>query len=198
MLITPVSPTAFPPEAAVAHSADCTVATAVKKLLPVFGSGGVPESAMVAVLGYSPATLAVTTTETVAVAPLFRGVGNVQLIGPVPTQVVPALGVTETRVKPAGASVSVSVTAFAGDAPLLVTVIVYVVFCPTNTALTTLVVTAMSAVVGLIETAPSDQFEEVKVSEIGTLGAPDLVLPVPRTSGGETSAPELAAFHCES
>ena len=58
-------------------------------------------------------------------------------------------------------------------------------------------VTAMSAVVGLIETAPSDQFEEVKVSEIGTLGAPDLVLPVPRTSGGEMGAPELSAFHCE-
>jgi hypothetical protein len=195
--MTPVSPTAFPPEAAVAHAADCTVATAVKTLLPVLGSGGVPESVMVAVLGYSPATLAVTTTETVAVAPLFRGVGSVQLIGPVPTQVVPALGVTETRVKPAGANVSVSVTAFAGDRPLLVTVVLYVVFCPTKTALTTLVVTAMSAVVGLIETAPSDQFEELlKVSEIGTLGAPDLVLPVPRTSGGETGTAKVS-FHRE-
>ena len=197
MLITPVSPTAFPPEAAVAQAADCTVAIAVKKLLPVLGSGGVPESAMVAVLGYCPTTLAVTTTETVAVAPLFKGVGSVQLIGPAPTQVVPALGVTETRVKPAGANVSVSVTAFAGEGPLLVTVMLYVVFCPRKTALTTLVVTAMSAVVGLIETAPSDQFEEVKVSEIGTLGAPDLVLPVPRTSGGETGRAKLATFHRE-
>ena len=71
-------------------------------------------------------------------------------------------------------------------------------FCPTKTALTTLVVTAMSAVVGLMETAPSDQFEEpLKVSEMGTLGAPDLVLPVPRTSGGETGSKELSAFHCE-
>ena len=71
-------------------------------------------------------------------------------------------------------------------------------FCPTKTALTTLVVTDMSAVVGLMETAPSDQFEApLKVSEIGTLGAPDLVLPVPRTSGGETGSTALSAFHCE-
>src|SRR4029077_12119856 len=121
----------------------------VKELLPVLGSGGVPVSAMVAVLGYSPATLAVTTTETVAVAPLFSGVGSVQVIGPVPAQVVPALGVTERKVKPAGANVSVSVTPFAGDGPLLVTVMLYVVSCPKKTALTTLLVTAMSAVVGL-------------------------------------------------
>jgi len=54
----------------------------------------------------------------VAVAPLAKGDGRVQLIGPVPAQVVPALGVTETKVNPAGASVSVSVTVFAGDGPL--------------------------------------------------------------------------------
>ena len=82
---------------------------------------------MVAVLGYCPATIAVTTTETVAAAPLSRGVGSVQLIGPAPTQVVPALGVTDTSVNPA-ASVSVSVTEFAGEGPLLVTVMLYVVF----------------------------------------------------------------------
>ena len=33
-----------------AHAADCTVATAVKELFPVLGSGGVPESLTEAVL----------------------------------------------------------------------------------------------------------------------------------------------------
>ncbi len=150
---------------------------------------------MVAVFGYCPATLAVTTTAMVAVAPLAKGVGRVQLIGPVPTQVVPALGVTETKVNPAGASVSVSVTVFAGDGPLLVTVMLYVVFCPRKTALTTVVVTAISAVVGLIETAPCDQLDApLNVSEIGTLGAPALVLPLAR--GSRVPLAPLTAFHC--
>jgi hypothetical protein len=74
----------------------------------------------------------------------------------------------------------------------------YFVSCTRITTVKTLLVTAMSAVVGLIETAPSDQFEEpLKVSEIGTLGAPDLLLPVPRTSGGETGGAKLSAFHRE-
>ncbi len=38
----------------------------------------------------------------------------------------------------------------------------------------------MSAVLGLIETAPSDQFEvPLNVSEIGTLGAPVRLVPLP-------------------
>src|SRR2546425_1819191 len=52
----------------------------------------------------------------------------------------------------------------------------------------------MSAVVGLIDTAPSAQLEVLlNVSERGTLGAPVRVLPVPRTSGGAV-APEFI-FH---
>jgi hypothetical protein len=42
-------------------------------------------------------------------------------MGPVPVQVVPALGVTEFNVIPE-ASVSVRVTAFAAEGPLLTTV----------------------------------------------------------------------------
>jgi hypothetical protein len=75
----------------------------------------------VAVLAYEPEALAVSITATVAVAPLANGVGRVQVIGPVPVQVVPALGVVETRVMPA-AKLSVNTTAFAGEGPLLVTV----------------------------------------------------------------------------
>jgi hypothetical protein len=88
----------------------------------VFGSGGVPESVTVAVLGYAPEALAVTTTATVAVAPLAKGVGSVQEIGAVPAQVVPPLGVTDTRVNPAAAQVSARTTLFAGEGPLLLTV----------------------------------------------------------------------------
>lgn len=104
-----------------AQAADCTVATDVYVLLPVLGSGGVPESVTVAVFAYAPEAVAVSTTATVAVAPLAKGVGRVQVMGPVPVQVVPALGVTEFRVIPA-ARVSVSVTEFAADVPLLKTV----------------------------------------------------------------------------
>jgi hypothetical protein len=42
----------------------------------------------------------------------------------------------------------------------------------------------MSAVVGLTETAPRAQFDvPLKVSEIGTLGAPLRLVPLPRTPG---------------
>src|SRR5512141_3107783 len=55
----------------------------------------------------------------------------------------------------------------------------------------------MSAVLGLIGIAPRDQFEvPLKVSEIGTLGAPVRLLPVAVTAGG--SIPEtVVRFHCE-
>ena len=160
----------------------------------MFGSGGVPESVTVAVLEYDPEVAAVTVTVTVAVAPLFRGDGRVQLIGPAPTHVVPALGTTETSVGPA-ASVSVSVVPSAADGPLFFTVMVYTEFWPRNTALPTVVLTPRSAVVGLIETAPSDQLElPLNVSEIGTLGAPVRLLPTPRTSG-LVLFPDLK-FHC--
>ena len=53
----------------------------------------------------------------------------------------------------------------------------------------------MSAVLGLAETAPRDQLEAPeKLSEMGTLGAPVRLLPLPVTSGG--SAPPDAVFHC--
>ena len=106
-----------------AQAADCTVATAVKVLLPVFGSGGVPESLTVATLGYAPEAPAVSTTVTVACAPLAR-VPTVQVIGlAVVTHVTPALGVTEFSVIPV-ASKSESATALAGDVPLLKMVMV--------------------------------------------------------------------------
>lgn len=89
----------------------------------MLGSGGVPESVMVAILAYAPAVLAVTVTVMVAFAPLFSGVGSVQFTGPVPVHVVPALPTAETNVGPA-ARVSVSVTPLAADGPLLVTVMV--------------------------------------------------------------------------
>src|SRR5438270_7779470 len=133
----------------------------------------------------------------VALAPLANGVAKVQVMGPVPTQ-APEV-VVAAPVKPA-ASVSVSWTAFAGDGPLLETVIVYTEFWPSCTALT-LVLTPMSADVGLIDTAPRDQFElPLKVSDRGTLGAPVRLLPVARASGGSLlvpPAPVLARFHCE-
>ena len=50
----------------------------------------------------------------------------------------------------------------------------------------------MSAAVGLIDTAPSDQFEvPLNVSDIGTLGAPDRVLPVAVTAGGSPASVTL-------
>ncbi len=64
---------------------------------------------------------AFTTGGTAAVAPLANEAGRVQVIGPVPVQVVPVLGVVDTSVTPA-VSVSVSTAAFAADNPLLVTV----------------------------------------------------------------------------
>src|SRR5262249_48983902 len=101
-------------------------------------------------------------------------------MGPVPLQ-VPALGVAEMRVRP-DARVSVKTTLFAGDGPLFLTVMLYVEFWPSATALT-LVVTPMSPSDGLIDTAPSDQLEvPLKVSDMGTLGAPERVLPAPLTS----------------
>ena len=75
----------------------------------------------VAVFANEPEAVAVSTTVTVAVAPLANGVGNVQVIGPVPVQVVPELAEVETNVIPE-ASVSVSLTVFAAEGPLLVTV----------------------------------------------------------------------------
>jgi hypothetical protein len=95
----------------------------VYELFPVFGSGGVPESVMVAVLAYAPAALALTVTVMVAVAPLASGVGSVQFTGPVPVHVVPELATAEIKAGPA-AKVSASVTPLAADGPLLVTVIV--------------------------------------------------------------------------
>ena len=89
----------------------------------MLGSGGVPESVMVAVLAYAPAAPAVTVTVMVAFAPLASGVGSVQFTGPVPVHVVPPLATAETKVGPA-ASVSVSVTPLAADGPLFVTVMV--------------------------------------------------------------------------
>ena len=57
-----------------------------------------------------------------------------------------------------------------------------------------LVVTATSAVLGLIEIAPSDQLEfALKVSENGRLGLPGRLLPEPVTS---VPPPPLAKFHC--
>src|SRR5580692_5875025 len=54
----------------------------------------------------------------------------------------------------------------------------------------------MSAVLGLIDTAPNDQLDvPLNVSEIGTLGAPVLDVPVARTSG--FVVPPLLAFHCD-
>ena len=77
----------------------------------------------------------------------------------------------------------------------MVTVMLYVVFCPRKTALTTVVVTAISAVVGLMETAPCAQLDEpLKVSDMGTLGAPALVLPLAR--GSRVPLAPLTAFHC--
>jgi hypothetical protein len=58
------------------------------------------------------------------------------------------------------------------------------------------VVTLTSADVGLIDTAPKDQFEvPLKLSEIGTLGAPLRELPLDCTSG-EAVLPPLFKFHC--
>src|ERR1700722_7080505 len=65
-----------------------------------------------------------------------------------------------------------------------------------KTALLTVVVTPISAAVGLIETAPCDQFDVLlKTSETGTLGAPARVLPVPVTS--RALLPPVLRFHCE-
>ncbi len=54
----------------------------------------------------------------------------------------------------------------------------------------------MSAAVGLIDTAPSDQVEvALNTSEIGTLGAPVLMLAVPLTS--RAAVPPLVVFHSD-
>ena len=68
-------------------------------------------------------------------------------------QVVPTLGVIDTTAMLVG-HVSVKTTLFAADVPLFVTVMLYVVFCPTKIALATLVVTPISATLGLIGIAP--------------------------------------------
>ena len=75
-------------------------------------------------------------------------------------------------------------------------------FDPRKTALPTLVVTARSALDGLMETAPIDQLEfALKVSESGTLGAPVRALALPVTSGGSLVAQKIALhvvrFHSE-
>jgi len=63
-----------------------------------------------------------TSTATVAVAPLAKEAGSVQtMVAPV-TQVVPALGVTDTTANPAAAYVSVRTTLFAAERPLFVIV----------------------------------------------------------------------------
>jgi hypothetical protein len=93
----------------------------MKVLFPVLGSGGEPESEMVAVFGKVPEAVAVATTATVAVAPLAKDAGRVQLIGPLPVQVVPALGVADTKVMP-DARASVRTTLLAAESPLFVTV----------------------------------------------------------------------------
>ena len=87
----------------------------------MLGSGGLPESVTVAVFANAPEAVAVSTTVTVAVAPLAKEVGSVQVMGPVPVQVVPELGVTETKVIPE-AKESERVTLFAAENPLLETV----------------------------------------------------------------------------
>lgn len=73
---------------------------------------------------------------------------------------------------------------------------------PRKTALPTLVLTPISAAVGLIDTAPSDQLElALNVSESGTLGAPVRALPLPVTSGGSLAPQKPQAvvvrFHSE-
>ena len=94
--------------------------------------------------------------------------------------VVPALGTYPTNDRLVALYVSARVTLFAADGPLFLIVMLYVEFCPTDTALT-LVETPISAVLGLIEIAPNDQFDvPLKVSEIGTLGAPVRLVPTPR------------------
>jgi hypothetical protein len=66
----------------------------------------------------------VTTTVTVAVAPLANGVGRLQVIGGgAAEQAVPALGVIDTTAMLAG-HVSVRTTLLAADGPLLETVVV--------------------------------------------------------------------------
>src|SRR5712691_8744683 len=68
-------------------------------------------------------------------------------------------------------------------------------FCPSGTALT-LVVTPMSAALGLTDTAARDQLDEpLKVSESGTLGAPVRLLPTPLTPGFVLFP--RCTFHCE-
>src|SRR5438034_1093578 len=82
-----------------------------------------------AVLVIVPAVSALTTTVNVSLAPRRRvRVGKVRVL---PFSVAPP--VAETKVTPSG-SVSVSVTAGVGDAPLFATVIVYVklVVCGTG------------------------------------------------------------------
>ena len=70
------------------------------------------------------------------------------------------------------------------------------VFDPKKTALPTLVLTPISAVEGLMDTAPTDQFEvPLKLSDIGTLGAPERVLALAATSVVAPMFP-LVKFHC--
>ncbi len=98
-----------------------TAVTAVAELFAPLGSAVV--EATVAVLdtdaGAAPVTVA--TIETVALAPL-ASVPRLHVTVVVPVQ-VPTLGVADTKVKPAG-SVSVTVTAAAGEGPALETVMV--------------------------------------------------------------------------
>jgi hypothetical protein len=85
----------------------------------------------VAVLVMVPDAVAVTTIVTVALAP-FPMMPSAQFTVLVPVHGLPWLGVADTKLTPAG-SVSLTDTPVALFGPRLVTVIVYVKFCPTYT-----------------------------------------------------------------
>ena len=175
--------------AGVAHTFDWENAVPVLELLPVFRS--VTELVTLAVSGYPPMALGVTSRLTVAVPLRFR---RLQVnVGAAKLQ-EPWVGVAETKVRPAG-SVSVNVTPLATEGPRSVTVIVYVRLFGKN-ADDPMTLTARSACSGWIDTAATDQLDvALNCSERGTLGAPARVDPVPRTSGGEIAAVEVR-FHC--
>ena len=116
------------------------------------------------------------TTVTVALA-LAARVPRLQVIVVVPLH-EPWVGVEETKTRPL-ASVSVKVMPVLVAGPLLVTVMVYVRLVG-NSADVPLTVTPRSACSGWTETAASDQWESwLRVSDMGTLGAPAWVEPNP-------------------
>src|SRR5690348_7465107 len=110
-------------------------------LLPVFGSNWLP-AVFVAVFVMLPGVSTVTVICSVALLPLFRAP---TVHTPVPCTYVPCDGSDETYSTPPGKA-SVIATPVALFGPLLVAVIVYVTFSPTfGDALSTLLLTAMSA-----------------------------------------------------